>query len=209
MSTWLLVGANVAFFLFAPGWTPVVFSSDGWVQLLASTLFLAVFGRRAEDRFGLIRFVLFYLLCGYVAALVGHGSAAGAVSGVLGAYLVLYPRARAGSLARALWFLPERLPAWLALGGWFAVQWLHGTGYAWTAALGFVVGVFAAQPLLKRRPPFAEHRVGRRLVSSRSSGGTAGRAAGSGRGNRSGRGTGNDRGSGGAVAGPRTSAGGA
>jgi membrane associated rhomboid family serine protease len=147
--TCLLVAANV-----------VVFWAAGWPYVLVNSLFVLVFGARVEDRFGRIRFVAFYLLCGYLAAygvaLLGRGEAelaigaVGAGSGVLGAYLVLFPRARAGSLTRALRFLPERLPAWPVLILWFILQWFLG-GVA-PAALGFAVGLFATTPLLRRRP---------------------------------------------------------
>jgi membrane associated rhomboid family serine protease len=130
-----------------------------------------VFGNNVEDRSGHLRFLLFYLLCGYVAtygfALAYPGStvplvgASGAVSGVLGAYLVLYPRARVWSLVPVLLFLPLRLPAWLVLGLWFALQWLYSAGYAVSEAgrvaylahvLGFLLGVLVAVPVGARRP---------------------------------------------------------
>jgi rhomboid family protein len=90
-----------------------MFLHGGWLHLLGNMLFLFVFGNNIEDRFGRLRYLLFYLLCGYVAAygyalanadsavpLVG---ASGAVSGVLGAYLVLYPRPAMRSRRAAAW----------------------------------------------------------------------------------------------------------
>jgi len=150
-----------------------MFLHGSWLHLLGNMLFLWVFGNNVEDRFGRIRFLLFYLACGYVAAygfalanpdatqpLVG---ASGAVSGVLGAYLVLFPGARVWSLVPVLLFIPLRLPAWLVLGLWFVLQWAYSAGYAVSGAgsvaylahvLGFLVGVLAAIPVrVLHRPP--------------------------------------------------------
>jgi rhomboid family protein len=149
--TCLLVAANVVVF------------RDAWPALLVNALFLLVFGARLEDLFGRIRFVVFYLLCGFLAAygvaLLSHGEpelrtgAVGAVSGVLGAYLSLRPRARAGSLSPVLRFLPHRLPAWPAFVLWFVLQWFLGG--AGPAAVGFVAGLLAAVPMLRRRPRYS------------------------------------------------------
>jgi membrane associated rhomboid family serine protease len=152
-----------------------MFLHGSWLHVLGNMLFLWVFGNNVEDRFGRLRFLLFYLLCGYVAAygfalanptlaqpLVG---ASGAVSGVLGAYLVLFPRARVWSLVPVLLFIPLRLPAWFVLGLWFVLQWIYSSGYAVSKAgsvaylahvFGFVVGIIAALPLRQRRrgPPY-------------------------------------------------------
>jgi membrane associated rhomboid family serine protease len=146
-----------------------MFLHGGWLHLLGNMLFLWVFGNNVEDRLGRLRFALFYLFCGYLAAygfaLVNSGSvepligASGAVSGVLGAYLVLYPRARVWSLVPFLLFVPLRLPAWLVLGLWFLLQWVYSAGVAVSSAgsvaypahvVGFVVGALLALPL--RRP---------------------------------------------------------
>jgi membrane associated rhomboid family serine protease len=156
-----------------------MFLHAGWLHLLGNMLFLWVFGNNVEDRFGRVRFLLFYLLCGYASAygfaladpdstvpLVG---ASGAVSGVLGAYLVLYPRARVWSLVPVVFFLPMRLPAWLVLGTWFVIQWLYSAGYAVSGGgsvaylahvLGFVVGALVALPAARRgrRPAYRRRR---------------------------------------------------
>jgi membrane associated rhomboid family serine protease len=148
-----------------------MFLHGGWLHLLGNMLFLWVFGNNIEDRLGRIRFALFYLLCGYAAAyayaavnanstepLVG---ASGAVAGVLGAYFVLFPRARVWSLVPFFFFIPLRLPAWLVLGLWFVLQWFYSVGYAVSAAgsvaylahvVGFLVGAVIALPLRGRRP---------------------------------------------------------
>jgi membrane associated rhomboid family serine protease len=148
-----------------------MFLHGGWLHLLGNMLFLWVFGNNVEDRFGRLRFLLFYLFCGYAAAygfalanpdspqpLIG---ASGAVAGVLGAYLVLYPRARVWSLVPVLFFIPLRLPAWFVLGLWFVLQYVYSAGYAVSGAgsvaylahvVGFVVGVLIALPVRMRGP---------------------------------------------------------
>ncbi|HEX6498774.1 MAG TPA: rhomboid family intramembrane serine protease [Micromonosporaceae bacterium] len=149
-----------------------MFLHGGWLHLLGNMLYLWVFGNNVEDRFGRVRYLLLYLVCGYVAAygfaVANAGStqpligASGAVAGVLGAYLVLYPRARVWSLVPFLLFLPLKLPAWLVLGLWFVIQGVYSAGYTVSQAgsvaylahvFGFVLGVLAALPLRGRRPP--------------------------------------------------------
>ncbi|HWG94374.1 MAG TPA: rhomboid family intramembrane serine protease [Mycobacteriales bacterium] len=136
-----------------------MFLHGGWLHLAGNLLFLYVFGNNVEDRLGRLRFLLFYLACGFAAtygfALPDAGStqplvgASGAIAGVLGAYLVLFPRARVWSLLTFFFFLPVRLPAWVVLGSWFVVQYLYAqgaglteaTGVAYSAhVIGFVVG---------------------------------------------------------------------
>jgi membrane associated rhomboid family serine protease len=136
-----------------------MFLHGGWAHLLGNLLFLLVFGNNVEDRLGRLRFLGFYLLCGYAATYVFSAffassstplvGASGAIAGVLGAYLVLFPRARVWSLLTFLFFLPVRLPAWLVLGSWFVLQYLYTrgagltetTGTAYLAhVVGFVVG---------------------------------------------------------------------
>jgi membrane associated rhomboid family serine protease len=136
-----------------------MFLHGGWLHLLGNMLFLYVFGNNVEDRLGRLKYLAFYLGCGYAATygfalfqpnsdqpLVG---ASGAIAGVLGAYLVLYPRAKVLSLLTFFFFLPLRLPAWLVLGSWFVLQYLYfqraglaaGSGVAYGAhVIGFAVG---------------------------------------------------------------------
>jgi membrane associated rhomboid family serine protease len=152
-----------------------MFLHAGWLHLLGNMLFLLIFGNNLEDRLGRIGYLAFYLLCGYAAAygfaVASPNSAApligasGAIAGVLGAYLVLYTRARVWSLVPFLLFLPLRIPAWLVLGLWFALQWAYSAGYAAAGAgsvaylahvIGFVLGaliglvVRAASPSVSR-----------------------------------------------------------
>ncbi len=149
-----------------------MFLHGGWLHLLGNMLFLLIFGNNVEDRMGRLKFLLFYLASGYVAAYgfaAGNASstetlvgASGAIAGVLGAYLVMFPKARVTSLVPFLFFIPLRLPAWLVLGGWFALQALYtngagvadGAGVAYLAhVVGFVFGVVVALA-------FREHLVG-------------------------------------------------
>ena len=136
-----------------------MFLHGGWLHLLGNMLFLFVFGNNVEDRLGRLRYLAFYLFCGYAATYVfsvffaGSSTplvgASGAIAGVLGAYLVLFPRARVWSLLTFLFFLPVRLPAWFVLGSWFVLQYLYTRGAGLTEAtgtaylahvVGFVVG---------------------------------------------------------------------
>ncbi|MDQ1704715.1 MAG: hypothetical protein QOF18_1081 [Frankiaceae bacterium] len=146
-----------------------MFLHGGWLHILGNMLFLWVFGNNVEDRMGRLKFLLFYIFCGYVAAygfafgspdattsLVG---ASGAIAGVLGAYLVIFPRARVTTLIPlAIVLIPLRLPAWAVLGGWFLLQWVYssgaavasGAGVAYLAHVyGFIAGLVIA--LLARR----------------------------------------------------------
>jgi membrane associated rhomboid family serine protease len=123
-----------------------MFLHGGLLHLLGNMLFLWVFGNNVEDRFGRIRYLVFYLFCGYASAYgfaLGNATstvpligASGAIAGVLGAYLVLYPRARVTTLVPFLLFLPLRLPAWLVLGFWFVLQWIYSSGAAVTQGAG-------------------------------------------------------------------------
>ena len=154
-----------------------MFLHGSWLHLLGNMLFLLIFGNNVEDRMGHVRFTLFYVACGYAAgygfALLNDDSgdpligASGAIAGVLGAYLVLYPRARVWVLVPFLVFLPLRLPAWLVLGFWFVLQAAYSSGEgvsdAGTVAyaahvVGFLVGMLLAWPLKPGTPPPPEPR---------------------------------------------------
>ena len=107
-----------------------MFLHAGWVHLLSNMLFLWVFADNVEDAFGYFAFALFYLLCGIAGALAHVAmipdssapliGASGAVSGVIGAYVLLYPRARL--LVIVFSILPLRISAIWVLGGWFLLQ---------------------------------------------------------------------------------------
>jgi membrane associated rhomboid family serine protease len=145
-------------------------------------LFLVVFGNNIEDRMGKLRYLIFYLACGYAAAygfaVANSGStepligASGAISGILGAYLVLYPRARVWSLVPFLFFLPLRIPAWIVLGLWFLLQWMYSAGITTAGAgsvaylahvFGFLAGVLVglAMRAAGGRPGTVSGRPGR------------------------------------------------
>lgn len=154
-----------------------MFMHGGWEHLLLNLLFLWVFGNNIEDAMGHRRFVAFYLLTGVVAGLAHvlatPGSAlpvvgaSGAVSGVMGAYMVLYPRVRVRT-----WFPPIflfHLPAWLLLGYWAVLQLLsaivsfgarietsESAGIAvWAHLGGFVIGLLLIRPFTRRPLPLA------------------------------------------------------
>lgn len=146
-----------------------MFVHSSWAHLLGNMLFLGVFGNNVEDRMGRLLYPLFYLVCGYLAAygfaVLSPGStqplvgASGAIAGVLGAYLVLYPRARVWGLIPFLFFIPLRVPAWLMLGMWFVLQALYAGGYGTAQAsgvayvahvVGFVAGMVLGLPLRQR-----------------------------------------------------------
>ena len=129
-----------------------MFVHAGWLHLFGNMLFLLIFGNNIEDRFRKVPYLIFYLVCGYIAAYgyaaVNPGSvqplvgASGAIAGVLGAYLVLYPRARVWSLVPFLFFIPLRIPAWLVLGLWFVLQWVYSLGPSAAGGVAYVAHVF-------------------------------------------------------------------
>jgi membrane associated rhomboid family serine protease len=136
-----------------------MFLHGSWMHLISNMLFLWVFGDNVEDAFGHVGFALFYLLCGIAAALThvlfNLGSnmpmigASGAVSGVMAAYLLLYPRARVWVLI--LLRLPLRISALWALGGWLAFQLINvvlSAGKATEVAFWAHIGGFAAGLIL-------------------------------------------------------------
>ncbi len=160
--------------------TPVIsiFLHGGWGHLLGNSLYLWVFGNNVEDSMGRLRFLAFYLLTGVIAALahlaVDPGSpvptvgASGAISGIMGAYLLLYPRVRVHTFIPP--FFLFRLPAWTILVFWFVSQVLSGLpslsplrpeisgGVAfWAHIGGFLAGLLLvrrfenAQLVLRRR----------------------------------------------------------
>jgi membrane associated rhomboid family serine protease len=138
-----------------------MFMHGSWMHLLGNMWFLWIFGNNVEDSMGRLRFVVFYLVCGLAAALaqvvanpasaIPMVGASGAISGVMGAYLVLYPRVRVYAMVPLGFFLTSvALPAWVMLGYWFLIQFVSGLadfagdmgGVAfWAHIGGFVAGV--------------------------------------------------------------------
>jgi membrane associated rhomboid family serine protease len=143
-------------------WTSM-FLHAGWLHLLGNMWFLWVFGDNVEERLGSFRFLVFYLVTGTVGALAQCFSmpdsikpmigASGAVAGVLGGYLMLYPHARI--VTWIILFFWIRLPAWFFLGVWFIGQFMlpTGSGVAWMAHVGGFLGGLGLVRLLANPPP--------------------------------------------------------
>ncbi|MBT8137642.1 MAG: rhomboid family intramembrane serine protease [Gammaproteobacteria bacterium] len=155
-----------------------MFLHGGWAHFLGNMLYLWVFGDNVEDSMGHVRFVLFYLLCGTAAALaqaipepdstIPMIGASGAISGVLGAYLLLYPHARVlVGVPLGFYLHTMRLPAGWILGLWFGMQLLSelmsppgSAGVAFRAHLGGFVAGAALIPLFRQRGfPLLQPRV--------------------------------------------------
>lgn len=155
--------------------TPItsMFLHAGLVHLAGNALFLWVFGRRIEDLLGSLRFALFYAVCGLCAALVHVAAspssyipavgASGAISGLLGAYAIAYPTGR----LRLLW-PPVRVPAFLFLGVWIAIQLAAGLGTAsgagegvawWAHVGGFACGAALGRSMRVRDPRRSRLRI--------------------------------------------------
>jgi membrane associated rhomboid family serine protease len=163
--------------------TPLIsmFLHGGWAHLLGNCLFLWVFGNNVEDSMGRLRFLAFYLICGFAAAgthvlfdpasPVPTVGASGAISGALGAYLLLYPRVRVKLLIPIIiipWIVQVR--AWVVLGVWFVWQVMSGLpqltqlrsevsgGVAvWAHVGGFVTGMLLVH--LFENPKLVERRT--------------------------------------------------
>lgn len=158
-----------------------MFLHGGWLHLAGNMLFLYVFGDNVEDRFGPWRYLSFYMLAGVFAAgaqiwaeptsTVPIIGASGAIGGVLGAYVVLFPGAQVQTLlVLGFFLLSRRLPAWILLGMWFAIQGLQGFltmrvtsgagGVAfWAHVGGFLAGAAAAgayKAFAPQRSPHAD-----------------------------------------------------
>lgn len=155
-----------------------MFLHAGWLHVLGNMWFLYIFGDNVEDYLGHVRYLVFYLLCGLIAmstqvavypqSNVPTVGASGAIAGVLGAYFILYPRARV-----LTWFFVFvfYIPAWVMLGYWFVLQFLSGAatlsvaqrgrdvgGVAfWAHIGGFVAGMMMVKlfPERARRNPYA------------------------------------------------------
>jgi len=155
---------------FGAAFLPIVtsmFLHAGWLHILGNMLFLWIFGDNVEDYFGHLGYLFFYFLSGIAAGLLHiifnlHSSvpalgASGAISGVMGAYAVLYPRAKV--LTLVLIFLVP-IPAIFILGYWFVLQFLEGVsslggmttgGVAWWAHIGgFIFGSLLTLAIKRR-----------------------------------------------------------
>jgi membrane associated rhomboid family serine protease len=115
-----------------------MFLHGGWLHVLGNMWFLWIFGDNIEDLLGHAKFLVFYLLCGIVAALgqvianpnstVPMVGASGAIAGVMGAYLIKFPRARILTLVFFLFITIIEIPAPLMLAYWFVIQLFSGFG---------------------------------------------------------------------------------
>jgi membrane associated rhomboid family serine protease len=152
-----------------------MFLHGGWIHLGSNMLFLWVFGRNLEELTGSVRFLAFYLLCGLVAAVVHVIAnpysrsptigASGAIAGVMGAYLIRFPKASIVTLVPVLVFVTTvEIPSILLLLYWLGIQFLSGIGslsrvnytgggVAWFAHIGgFVAGMLLIRFFRARRP---------------------------------------------------------
>ncbi len=140
-----------------------IFMHGGWLHVIGNMWFLWIFGNNIEDRLGHFRYLIFYILCGIGASLlqiiaepasrVPVVGASGAISGVLGAYLLSYPHARIYTLLILFILIyPVEIPAFLFLILWFVFQFMGGTSQAamqhdaggvayWAHIGGFVIGM--------------------------------------------------------------------
>jgi membrane associated rhomboid family serine protease len=161
-----------------------MFMHGGLLHIAGNMLFLWIFGNNVEDSMGRWRFILFYLLGGFIAlaaqiavdpnAAVPTIGASGAIAGVLGGYILLYPRARVLTAIFVLIVFFVELPAWLVLGFWFAQQVLVGYtelgsfgvgGVAYWAHIGgFVFGLLLVRAFARRRKQPPPPRPLRRLA---------------------------------------------
>jgi membrane associated rhomboid family serine protease len=156
-----------------PNWLTLVshmFLHGGWLHIIGNMWFLWIFGNNVEDSMGHVRFFVFYLLCGFAAAAVQMLSdpaagmpmvgASGAIGGVMGAYVLLYPRVRVKMLLFLGFYITTfTIPAIWMLGYWFLAQVIGGVGAIgaqgggvafWAHVGGFVAG--AALILLFQNP---------------------------------------------------------
>jgi membrane associated rhomboid family serine protease len=149
-----------------PALVTSLFLHGGFMHLAGNMLFLWIFGDNLEDEMGHIPFLVFYLACGIGASLAQFAvdpasaiptiGASGAIAGVMGGYLLLYPKARVDVfLFLIVFFRIFPIPAWIMLGLWFALQLFNGFavdtsggGVAyWAHAGGFIIGFLFALPL--------------------------------------------------------------
>ncbi|MGH2533605.1 MAG: rhomboid family intramembrane serine protease [Thermomicrobiales bacterium] len=161
-----------------------MFVHGGWLHLIGNMLFLWVFGDNVEDTMGHIKYLLFYLLCGFAASagqvLFNTGSAtpmvgaSGAISGVLAAYLVMFPTGRIKTLILLGWipfiFL---VPAWVHIGFWIVLQFINGIaaldvrtaetggGVAYFAHIGGFVAGLALVWLFRDRDAYERQKAAR------------------------------------------------
>ena len=166
------------FGIFLPFLTSL-FLHAGWIHIIGNMLYLWIFGDNVEDRMGHFRYLVFYLICGVVANIthlytepvsgIPTIGASGAIAGVMGAYFVLYPRAKVVTLVPIFFFFYLiEIPAFFFLGFWFLLQFLSGSislaasghdigGIAWWAHIGgFLSGIVLVFIFRKKK---RHHRI--------------------------------------------------
>jgi hypothetical protein len=159
-----------------------MFLHGGWLHLIGNMLFLYIFGDNVEGRMGHLRYLVFYIVCGLIAALfqfitnvhsvIPMVGASGAISGVLGAYMTFYPRSRILTLVPIFFFIQFiHIPAAVFIFVWFIIQFLSGLGTLsapretggvafWAHIGGFVAGLMLAR-FFDRRHYIREASMGR------------------------------------------------
>ncbi len=168
--TWAMVPAEISSGTDYYTLISSMFLHGGFMHLAGNMLFLWIFGDNLEDQMGHIPFLIFYLACGGGADLgqliadpdspIPNVGASGAIAGVMGAYLLLFPKAKVDILIIiVIIFKVFPVPAWVMLGLWFAFQIFGGVGADlsqggvayWAHAGGFVIGLIFAIPLWLKR----------------------------------------------------------
>ncbi|MDD8022489.1 MAG: rhomboid family intramembrane serine protease, partial [Paracoccaceae bacterium] len=165
---WALYPAAILHGAYLQGLVMHMFLHAGFLHLAGNMLFLWVFGDNLEDQLGHLGFALFYLMAGLAAAAaqiavdpastVPMVGASGAIAGVMGGYMLLFPRARVDVLLIFIVFFKVfPIPAWVVLGVWFAFQLLNGTAASvgdgvayWAHIGGFVAGLLLMVPHWRR-----------------------------------------------------------
>ena len=178
----------------APGPTPIwltlltsMFMHGGWLHIGGNMLFLFIFGDNIEKAYGHVKYVIFYLVCGIIAGLahvlsqpdsiIPSLGASGAISGVLAAYLVLFPTNRVKVILTlgVIFLRPIMVPAVVMIGLWAVLQFINGLGSLdaqtsgvayWAHIGGFIAGIvitFLAKPFLNRESASAPPTFSTRL----------------------------------------------
>ncbi len=180
LAAWLAGSSRFPLPVVAVPFFTSLFLHGSWMHVIGNMWFLSIFGDNVEDYLGHFKYLVFYLLTGVIAmgthVLMNLHStapavgASGAIAGVLGAYFVLFPRARVLTWVFELIFLVIWLPAWVVLGGWFLLNFLSGTNTAlavhkqnmggvafWAHVGGFIAGAMLVKVFGERkmRSPYA------------------------------------------------------
>lgn len=154
-----------------------MFMHGSWMHIIGNMWFLWIFGNNIEDAMGRVRFVFFYLICGVAAALaqvllspasaIPMVGASGAISGVMGAYVILFPRVKVYTLLPLGFYITTiALPAWVMLGYWIVLQVLgglaapgEGGGVAFAAHIGGFVAGMVLIKLFARADYLVQHQA--------------------------------------------------